>query len=291
MRQARWMSSASEGLLEPPTSGLKILIHDIETAPEANWTWQRYKTNTLGNLRPDYMLSNVYGWHGMGEYQFIGQNQDPSYTPDNFYGKPRPTQDRWVVSRMWHLYNEADVVVAHNALKFDVPYTQGRFEVYDLPPPRQFAIIDTLQIVKKHFRFASNSLNSLSEKLLHDAKVAHMGMRTWWGCMEGDPAMWKMMQEYNLQDVLLLAELYDRLLPWILRRKKLPTPNANDWQVDGEILCPSPGCGGTNIKALGYTPPSGAGLVYREWGCQSCGGSFTSNYAERTHKPTRERIK
>ena len=291
MKQPRWLGDARGGVVEPEGPGLNILVFDIETAPEANWTWGRFKTNTIGNLRPDYMLSFAYTWYGSGAYHFIGQQDNPAYIPDNLYGKPRPTQDRWVVSRLWHLMDMADVLVAHNGDKFDIPYAQGRFRYYDLAPTRQFASVDTLKVHRKHFRYASNSLNELSVKLLNETKVANYGIGTWLGCMAGDFEMWSIMRKYNLRDITLLEDLYTGARPWVTRRKNLPVPNANDYRDRIEPICPVPGCGGTKILTVGVTPPSSAGLVYREWECQHCGGKFTSNYAERTNTPTRDRIK
>lgn len=290
MRQPAWLRNARD-LIHPPPPDIQqpILIFDIETSPEGNWTWGRYKQNTLGNLRPQYQLSNVYTWHGTGEYHFIGQNQDPNYRPDNPHGKPRKTQDRWVFAQMWHLFELADIVVAHNANKFDVPFVQGRMMYYHQPPPSPFAVIDTLALVKKHARFTSNRLNDLGHLLLNETKVAHYGMSTWLGCMAGDPDMWDMMEKYNLQDVVLLEELYELLIPWIKRPKSVPLPNANRWMDGKPVACPLPGCGGTRLWARKLRTTS-AGLTYRQYQCRTCMGYFKGSYAERSLTPVHERV-
>lgn len=290
MRQPKWLSDARELVQPPPDGDLNILVFDIETSPEANWTWGRYKVNTLANLRPQYMLSFVYTWYGTGEYHFVGQNKDPKYIPDHPYRKPRKNQDRWVVAQLWHLMGMADIVVAHNGNQFDVPFQQGREMYYHVAPPPPHASIDTLATVKKHARFTSNRLNDLSQHLLNESKVSHYGIDTWFGCMFGDPGMWEMMEEYNLQDVRLLEELYTLLIPWIKRRKNLSLPNTNDYTNGRPTICPAPGCGGTRLIIRGHLPPTTAGMVYRRFQCKKCGGYFKANYAERNYTPPVDRV-
>lgn len=290
MRQPKWLNNARD-LIVPPPKGVKFptLIFDIETSPEGNWTWGRYKQNTIGNLRPNYQLSNVYTWHGTGEYHFIGQNQDPKYIPDNPYRKPRRIQDRWVLAQMWHLFDMAEIVVAHNGNKFDIPFVNGRMMHYHVAPPSPFASIDTLAVVKKHARFASNRLNDLGYQLLNDTKKQHYGISTWLGCMAGDLKMWEMMEAYNLQDVVLLEELYELLIPWIKRPKHLAVPNANRWMEGKPVECPFPGCGGEKLWAR-KKRTTGAGLTYRQYQCQKCEGYFKGSYAERSLTPVHERV-
>jgi hypothetical protein len=78
--------------------------------------------------------------------------------------------------------------------------------------------------------------------------------------MNGDNDAWERMQEYNIQDVVLLESLYHTLLPWI---KNAPNVNLfND--VQG---CPS--CGDTHLQKRG-TSVSATG-VYQRYQCRSCG--------------------
>lgn len=192
---------------------------------------------------------------------------------------------------MWHLFDMADIVVAHNGKKFDVPYMQGRFTVHGLGPTSMFSIVDTLLISRTHWRHASHALNELSAKLLNERKVAHYGMSTWWGCMQGDPLHWAKMEEYNLKDVVLLERLYEKQVPWVGRPKSLPIPNANRFDDGRPTMCPKPGCGGTKLHIRRRLPPTAAGLVYRQFQCQTCRGYFRASYAERNVTPTWERVK
>lgn len=56
--------------------------------------------------------------------------------------------DERIVKSLWNLFNECDILIAHNALNFDVPKMNARFVKYGLNPPSPYKIIDTLQIAK-----------------------------------------------------------------------------------------------------------------------------------------------
>ena len=293
MRKPKWLTDARDMVVPPPADLPRPhnLVVDIETTPEANWTWGRYKQNIIRNLRPNYMLCFVYTWEGSGEYHFVGQHQDPKYKPDNFYGRPNPNQDRWVVSQLWHLFDMADIITAHNGDKFDIPWQQGREMYYHQPPGSPFATIDTLTTIKKHAKFTSNRLADLGTLLLNDTKKAHYGIDTWFGAMEGDAKMWDSMERYNLQDVVLLEELLSLLRPWLGRTKRLPLPNANDYTSGRPVKCPKPGCNGQKLIIRKHLPPTTSGLVKRQFECSTCGGYVTASYSERNVTPTWQRVK
>jgi len=52
-------------------------------------------------------------------------------------------------------------------------------------------------------------------KIKVGAKVKHSGFELWIKCMAGDAKAWKEMKEYQIQDVNLLIDLYEKLRPWI----------------------------------------------------------------------------
>jgi hypothetical protein len=72
-----------------------------------------------------------------------------------------------------------------------------------------------MKVVRSQFKFPSNKLDYVAQKLGVGAKVQHSGFQLWLDCMAGIPKAWKMMKEYQIQDVNLLLDLYDILLPWI----------------------------------------------------------------------------
>jgi hypothetical protein len=167
-----------------------------------------------------------------------------------------------MVRRAWDLLSEADVVVHYNGSKFDIPVLNQEFILHDLTPPSPFKEVDLLKVVRKRFRFHSNKLDYVAQRLGLGSKVDHKGMDLWKGCMAGDARSWKTMRRYNIQDVVLLRKLYHLLLPWIPNH-----PNHGVYEGGDEPTCRN--CGSTKLQSRGYAYTTT--MVYRRFKCTSCG--------------------
>jgi uncharacterized protein YprB with RNaseH-like and TPR domain len=157
-----------------------------------------------------------------------------------------------------HLLDEADAVVHYNGKSFDIPILQKDILLSGGLPPSPFRQIDLYSVVKRQFRFPSSKLAYVSEALGLEGKVKHPGHEMWIGCMSGDEKSWKTMERYNRRDVVLLEELYDRLLPWIPSH-----PNRRLYGGDG---CPK--CSG-ELAPRGYAYTNTG--KYRRSRCRDCG--------------------
>lgn len=289
MRYPKWLLDADD-VAVPPNDGPNILIWDIETTPQLGYTWGNYDQNVLKVVKPWYILSAAYKWYGQDDEHFISVYDDPAFKPDYPWTKARKKVDRHVVARLWHLFDRADVLVAHNGNKFDVKKTHARFLTYGLTPPAPSKQIDTLTEVKRYANFSSNRLNDLGRQLGIGEKETHSGLATWFGCMVGDPGEWETMKAYNLKDIRLLEDVYRELLPWIgTPGKANPGPNATVYlNKEGRpIACPKPGCGGDHLISRGFLPPSAAGIVYQRWSCNDCGGWCQSKFRDRDRSITK----
>ncbi len=289
MRKPKWLLDAAD-TAPAPGEQPRVLLYDIETTPLASYNWGVYKQNAISVIRPWYVLCGAYKWLGSDDVHWFGINQDPGFKPDNGYQKPRPNVDRYAVARLWHLFDQADVLVAHNGDKFDQKKTQARFITHKLPPPSPTKSIDTLKEVRKHAAFSSNRLNDLAQQLSLGLKETHSGMATWFGCMAGEPVAWADMERYNRQDIVPLEGLYRELLPWIGGPGKAnPAVNAAAFATLGDdgrpVACPKVGCRGTELSSRGHSI-SAAGLRHRRWQCKKCGGWCQSRYQDREdHRP------
>jgi len=232
---------------------VKILLLDIETAPNKAYVWGLWDQNIGLNQveSTGYVLCWAARWLGEREVMFGSIPQDGAIT---------------MLTRILALLDEADVVVHYNGVKFDIPTLNKEFVRYDLPPPSPYKQVDLLQVVKKQFRFASNKLDHVCSILRLGGKVKNEGFELWVKCMEGDPDAWKAMEEYNRGDVTLLEKLYHRLLPWIAN-------HPNHGTHDDAPCCPK--CASTNFQARGYATTSL--MKYRRYQCQDCGGWFRGN--------------
>lgn len=236
--------------------GPKTLIVDIETAPILARVWRTWKENVgLNQIEHDwYLLSYSAKW--LGEKKIVYQDQSKA---------PDIEDDRELMAGLHALLDEADIVVAHNARKFDVPKINARLILLGFQPPSPYKVHDTLDIAKKNFRFTSNRLEFLTSQLCTEKKMTHgkfPGFELWAQCLKGNPAAWREMKKYNIQDVKSLEELYLKLRAWDPR-----APVHGVFGDDGHV-CPK--CGSGAVQSRGtYRTSVG---VYPRFQCNQCGG-------------------
>lgn len=240
----------------------KILLIDIETAPNIAYVWGAWKQDIGQNQWKEkaHIMSFAAKW--LGNDTII-------------YQENRKANDKAIVKAMFKLLDEADIVIAHNGKKFDIPTILSRGLVHGLNPPSPYHIIDTLTVARTHFRFLSNSLGSLADELKLTKKGTHKkfpGFELWLACLRGNDEAWKEMEEYNIQDLIALEELYLTLRPYI-RNHPVVTRT-----LDSETYCPK--CGGSHIQWRGYAW-SKSGLAYHRFQCQDCHGWGRAKSAER----------
>ena len=232
----------------------KILIYDLEVTPTLGWTYGLYKTNVIKVEQNPSIMSISWRWYG----ENITKHESLATIP-----RKRGTDANLALVKLIHsLFDEADVVVAHNANRFDNKVATASFLRYNLAPPSPYKTIDTLAVARNVARFNSNSLNSLGELfgLGSKTKITHGDL--WYDCLTGGGKAWKQLKEYNNQDVDLLYAIYERLRPYIKNH-----PNLGDiTQVDG--VCPK--CGSSNLERRGFNMRRN-GKVQR-YQCRVCGG-------------------
>lgn len=231
----------------------KILIFDIETMANLGWIWGKYEQNVIEYEQEWYTLCFAYKWLHEKKIHTVSIRDFPLYKKDK-------TNDQELVKAIWKLFDEADIVMAHNGDSFDIKKMYARFLFHKMLPPSPVKSIDTKKIAKKHFNFNSNKLDDLCRILGIGRKTPHTGWDLWKGCYNDDDKSWRMMLKYNKNDVLLLEELYLRLLPYITNH-----PNLNIFtEING---CPN--CMSSNVHKRGVK----MGLIraVQRFQCQDCG--------------------
>lgn len=237
---AEWYDQALTDLPTPP-KGPRILVYDIETAPALAWMWSAYKANIVAMEQDWYMLSVAFKWLGEDETHFFSIAQDPEFTPDS-------DEDYFVVARLHKLFDQADILIAHNGDRFDQRKANARFLSHGLGPPSPYQTIDTKKEAARYFANYSNSLKELTRLLDLERKQETTGFSLWRSCMAGDPAAWEKMEEYNRQDVKALEALYLKLRPFIGTPGKQAHPNLGHWNK-GRPTCPK--CGSERVQKRG----------------------------------------
>jgi len=234
----------------------KILVFDIETSPLKAHVYQKsvWRSNVTANqvISEWFMLS----WSA----RFLGSTETHSdvLTSEEAIGE----NDKRIVKSLWHLLDEADIVITHNGDHFDVPNMNTRFVFHDMKPTSPYQSIDTLRIVKKQFGFTHNGLDAIAKVFGFDAKM-QTNFQLWVECTSGNEKALKYMEEYNIHDVELLELVYLKLRPWIKGH-----PNIGLFLEEDIPICPN--CGGkelTHTDKYYYTSVA----KYETLRCGDCG--------------------
>jgi hypothetical protein len=229
----------------------KILFLDIETFPNLGYVWGKYDQNVIRYTQQSCIATFVAKWAGKKEII-------TKALPDYAGYKPGSYSDKAIVLDLWKLFDEADIIVAHNGDQFDVKVVVGRFILHNMRPPSPFKTIDTKKLTKEVARYNSNALDDLRGQLFETHKIK-TDFDLWEGCINGDPKCWANMVKYNKVDVLLLEKLYYRLAPFAKTH-----PNLTFW-TRGE--CPK--CGGHNVQYRGVARC--ITRQYQRFQCNDCG--------------------
>lgn len=240
---------------------MKILYLDIETAPTQCYTWSLWpKYISPDNIvEAGYTLCWAAMWEGERNVEFMCINHG----------------EKAMLQRMHDLLDRADVVVHYNGTKFDIPTLNREFVRYEMDPPSHYHQVDLLKTVRKQFRFESNKLDNICQRLGLGGKVKHKGMSLWFGCMEGNKTDWNTMERYNKRDVKILRKLYKYLLPWIHNH-----PNTALY-IDNPKRPTCTTCGSQNVVKKG-TQYNSKAASYDRYKCNTCGTPMRSRKSSKT---------
>lgn len=238
---------------------MRIAFYDIESAPNLCYTWGLHN-QFIAPIR-------VKDSQRMMSWALKYSDSDKVHYADERKGH------REMIEALYGMLGKADAVCHYNGVSFDNKMLNAalvQYGLHPLPPAKQ---IDLLKVVKKHFRFPSNKLEYVAPALGCGSKVKHAGFDLWLRCMAGENKAFKELKEYNTQDVLLLEQLYGRLLPWI-------NSHPNKSLEAGMPCCTN--CGSHNLQRRGYHVTKTA--RYARLACQDCGTWMRQRAAEASPK-------
>ncbi len=240
---------------EEINTGAKILILDIETAPLKVYTWNVWNQN----IAPNQIESDWFIITWAAKWLFEDKVYGGRLTVDEVLAE----DDKRIMHSLWEMVNQADIVVAHNGERFDIPRINTRFIIHGFMPPLPYQQIDTLKHIRRNFAFVHNKLDYVNQLLNLPRKIANEGMPLWVSCVKGDEQALQTMFDYNVGDVRILEDTYLRLRPWIK-----PHPQTGLHILDGIQRCPT--CGSSNLinEGKGYHTISN---IYELFRCDNCG--------------------
>jgi hypothetical protein len=227
---------------------MKILFLDLETSPNLAYVWGLWDQNIA--ITQIESSTEVICWGA----RWLGQEK-VMFKSVHHHGKEQ------MLDELHTVMDEADVLIGWNSAAFDSKHIKREFIENGYLPPSPWIELDLMRVVRSQFKFPSNKLDYVAQKLGVGAKVKHSGFQLWLDCMAGNAKAWKEMKEYQIQDVNLLVDLYDILLPWI---KNHPHVGNSEGNVGA---CRN--CGSKDVKSNGsYMTQTGK---YSQYQCKDCG--------------------
>ena len=243
---------------------MKKLTIDIETSPNLAYVWGLWDQNVGLNQIESVgsVICFAAKWHGSKKIMYYSDHHDGHEA---------------MVKEAWALMSEADALIHYNGKAFDVKHLQREFLLAGLGPAAPHIDIDLLSVARRQFKFPSNKLQHVSEALGLGGKLQHTGLDLWRDCMMGDDKAWTLMKKYNIQDVKLTEQLYDKLLPWIPNH-----PNMGLW-LNRPDACPQ--CGAPNTL-ISNGLRANRTMTYRRFVCSNCGSWSKARVATAAERPT-----
>lgn len=191
---------------------LKILYLDLELAYGVYYAFP--------SKRPQYLSASQ-----LKQYQFcVCASWCWEHAPDKVHNvkitddmeafKKSHTNDAVVAKAIHKVMSEADVIVAHNGVAFDLKHANSMFIRNGLGPIPEHMNIDTLKAARKYFAFEGNSLGDLLERFNLGAKDEKPD---WQKLTDGDIPEIKKAAKYCDIDVIGLRKVFLHIRPFIRR--------------------------------------------------------------------------
>jgi len=110
---------------EPP----RIMLLDIETAPQKGYFWSRFNITVGSNqvIEPSYMLT----WAAR-EFEGTDVEFDSLFINQDAYWED-PKDDKRIIESMYEILDEADIIIAHNGDNFDIKKIMARGAIQGFP--------------------------------------------------------------------------------------------------------------------------------------------------------------
>lgn len=268
---------------------LKILYLDLELAYGIYYAFP--------SKRPQYMAASQ-----LKQYQFCicaswcwehapGKVHNAKITDDMAAFEKNHTNDAVVAKALHKVMSEADVIVAHNGVAFDLKHANSMFDRNGLGPIPEHRNIDTLKAARKYFAFEGNSLDDLLKRFKLGAKAKKPD---WQKLTDGNKAEIKRAEKYCNKDVIGLRKVFLRIRPFIRRLPSIQSPKEikfcdacgskrlrNNMERSGhgsrywQILCLE--CGYWNRGTKPFTPDVKVAVHKVIKKCKGCGSKHMEN--------------
>jgi hypothetical protein len=234
---------------------IKRLLLDIETCPNVGLFWRTgYKVSIdhKSIIFPARIITAAFKWQGDKKAEAL------VWTP----GAQFQESDERLVKELVPEMDKADEIVAHFGDNFDIPWIRGRALKHGVICSN-YKTVDTKAWSSRLFYLPSNKLDFLAAYLGIGTKI-RTDYDLWVDItVNRDKSALKKMVEYNIHDVDLLEQVYNRL-------SDFGPPKTHAGVLDGRPNWTCVRCGNTKV-AHKHRYVSATGTVKHEMRCQECG--------------------
>ena len=106
----------------------RILYFDIETFPMLAHVWNKFVDGPVVGIEREWTIASIaWTWEGTSRVYTMDCRADVH-------------DDVPLLVKLWELFDNADVIIGHNADRFDIRKVQARFLLEVFPPPSPFQI-------------------------------------------------------------------------------------------------------------------------------------------------------
>lgn len=239
----------------------KVLYFDIETTPliTANFRLGKQHIGHDQILKRPQVMVICWAW---GDSKVQGKIFDLSKY--DWYAKDDDA-DYKLIKDFITVAAQADLIIGHNAKKFDVAVLKSRIIKHKLPVLAPVLVDDTWEMTK-NIAFTSHKLDDLGDYLNLGRKKPHGNGYEWWiDIIRGSTKTLNNMMGYCKVDVERLRAIYKTIKPY--------TKSAVNMSIftGKPLTCRS--CGSGKVNKRGYAGTT-AGLRQR-YQCTECGAWST----------------
>lgn len=255
-------------------SPVKVLFYDIEVSPNLGAFYGAYKINPIKITREQELLSFAYKVITVdGDHTILDGDNDEvkciTLADTNFDQKE-------LVSRLWNLFNECHIICGFNNIGFDDKYMDRYFIKHNFKVPTPIQQIDVFVEWKKIGKLSKNGLDYLNKYYNDEGKTDQTYADLWERCwLDKDEEAYKLLKEYNIQDVVLTYDLFKKIFPYMKNTTNLSL------LMNHPLACPK--CGAiNNFDEAGhhYTKVG----RYHQYRCNNCYSYVHGRYQDSTLK-------
>lgn len=127
----------------------------------------------------------------------------------NPHWKTRRSNDKAVVRALRDTLDEFDVLVAHNGLRFDLPFIRTRLAKWGLKTLPDKKLVDPVQLARNKLRMSYNSLDKLAGYLGCNSKTEVEGNMWLKAALDGDRRAMNYIVRHCVEDVKTLERIVD----------------------------------------------------------------------------------